>query len=195
VVYVDGKLTSKVMKLYDELLEGEQKELFNSIINWKNLRMVSDYNTGTRMIMADTEPHITISSSGMADKGHVLEHIKQSVKSNNDVIIFSGYSSPNSLASRLKEKITNPNKKNILIEKNNYPFNCNVIELKTFSSHIQRQELINYIKEMNVSDKVILVHGEKNGRDVLAKEVVEECMKVNKTTRVISCERNMIIEF
>ncbi len=194
-VYLDGKLTSKVMKIYGELLEGEQKELFDSIINWKNLKMVSDYNTGTRLILSDKEPHLTISSSGMADKGHVLEHIKQAVKNNNDVIIFSGYSSPTSLATRLKEKIVNPNKKNILIEKNNYPFNCNVIELKTFSSHIQRQELINYIKEMNVSDKVILVHGEKKGRDILAKEVMEECMKVNKTTRVVSAERNMIVEF
>jgi predicted metal-dependent RNase len=195
VIYVDGKLTAKVMKIYSEILEGEQKELFDSIFNWKNLKIVSDFMTGTRMILGDKEPHLTISSSGMADKGHVLEHIKASVKSSKDVIVFTGYSSPTSLASRLKEKIINPNKKNILIEKTNYCFNCEVVELKTFSSHIQRQELINLIKEMNVTDKIILVHGEQEGRKDLAKDAMEECMKINKTTRVISAERNMRIEF
>jgi hypothetical protein len=51
------------------------------------------------------------------------------------------------------------------------------------------------MKEMNVTDKIILVHGEKEGRDVLAQEAIEEIMKVNKTTRVVSAERNMKIEF
>lgn len=195
IIYVDGKLTAKVMKLYSETLEGEQKELFDSILNWKNLKIVSEYMTGTKMILGDKNPHLTVSSSGMADKGHVLEHIKASVKSTKDVIIFTGYSSPTSLASRLKEKIINPNKKNILIEKTNYCFNCGIVELKTFSSHIQRQELINLIKEMNVTDKIILVHGEQEGRKQLAIEAMEECMKINKTTRIVSAERNMRIEF
>ena len=194
IVYLDGKLTSKVMKVYDDILEGEQKELFEEILNWKNLKIISDYMTGTRMILADQNPHITISSSGMGDKGHVLEHIKASVKSKNDTIIFTGYSSPSSLASRLKEKLINPSKKNILIEKMNFPFHCNIVELSTFSSHIQRQELINLMKEVN-TEKIILVHGEIVGRRQLAKDAMEELMKVNKTTRIVSAERNMKVEF
>lgn len=193
-VYLDGKLTSKVMRIYEEILDGDQKELFNEILHWKNLKMVSDYNFGTRSILADKEPYIVCSSSGMADKGHVLEHIKNSVKSKNDTIIFTGYSSPSSLATRLKEKITNPDKKNILIEKVNFPFNCSVVELNSFSSHAQRDELINIMKEMN-TDKIVLVHGEIDGRKQLCKDAMDEIMKVNKTTRVVSAERNIKIEF
>lgn len=193
-VYVDGKLTSKIMKIYADILENEQKELFEEILNWKNLRIVSDYVTGTKMILAENTPHVVCSSSGFADKGHILEHIKDCVKKKNDTIIFTGYSSPNSLATRLKEKIKNPNKKNILIEKNNYHFNCNVVELSSFSSHIQRQELINLMKELN-TDKIVLVHGEIEGRKQLAIDSMNALKEVSKTTRVVSAEKNMNIEF
>lgn len=193
-VYLDGKLTSKIMKLYGELLEGEQKELFDSIINWKNLKIVSDYMTGTRMILADNNPYICISSSGMADKGHVLEHIKANIKDKKNTILFSGFTSPTSLASRIKEKINNPNKSNILIEKTNYPFRCDVVELTSMSSHIQRKELIEMMKQIR-ADKIVLVHGDIKDSKTLAQEAMDEIMRVNKTTRVLSAEKNMHIEF
>lgn len=194
-VIVDGRLTSKVTKQYSELLEGEQKILFDEIMRWENLRIISDFNKETKVVLGDKTPKIIISSSGFAEKGHILEYIKKTVRKSEDTIIFTGYSSPTSLASRLKEKIIDPTKKNISIEKINHPFNCSVVELSTFSSHIQRQELINLMKEMNITDKIILVHGEKTGRIELAEETMEEIKKINKTTKVMSCEKNMRIEF
>lgn len=194
-VIVDGKLTSKIIKLYGDLLEGEQKEQFNEVINWKNLNIISDYIMGTKMILEDNNPKVIISSSGMCDKGHVTEYLKAYVKSDKNSIVFSGFSSPRSLASRIKEKIINPNKKYILIDKNNLPLNCEVFELNSFSSHIQRNELIDMMKQMNISNKIILVHGDKDGRDLLAKESMVELMKIDKTTRVISATKNMHVEF
>lgn len=194
-VILDGKLTSKIMKVYSDILENEQKELFEDISNWDQLKQISDYNTGTRMMLANPNPYLCVSSSGFADKGHVLEYIKANIRSSKNTIVFSGFSSPSSLASRIKEKIRIPEKKNIVIEKANYSFNCEVYELSSFSSHIQRKELIELMKEMNVSNKIILVHGEVNGRRKLAEEAIEEIMKENKTTRVVSAERNMTIEF
>jgi len=40
-----------------------------------------------------------------------------------------------------------------------------------------------------------LVHGEIDGRKQLCKDAMDEIMKVNKTTRVVSAERNIKIEF
>jgi metallo-beta-lactamase family protein len=194
-VILDGKLTSKVMKAYSKVLEGEQKELFDDISNWEQLKQISDYNTGTRMMLADPNPYLCISSSGMADKGHILEYIKSNIRHSKNTIVFSGFSSPSSLASRIKEKVRNPEKKNIVIEKVSYSFNCEVYELTSFSSHVQRRELIEMMKEMKVSNKIILVHGDLNGRRKLANDAMEEIMKENKTTRVVSAERNMTIEF
>jgi len=51
-------------------------------------------------------------------------------------------------------------------------------------------------EQIKVSDKIILVHGDPKGREVLASETMEEIMsKMDKTTRIISATKNMIVEF
>lgn len=194
-VVVDGKLTSKIMKVYGELLEGEQLELFEKIISWKNLKIISDFQKETSLVLKDNKSKLILGSSGMCDKGHVLEYIKKCVEGENNTMIFTGYSSPTSLASRIKEKNIYPDKKRIKIEKGMYALNCSVVELHSFSSHIQRQQIIDTIKGMNVNKKIILVHGDANGRKELAEELQRELRKINKTTNVVASKKDMIVEF
>jgi metallo-beta-lactamase family protein len=194
-VIVDGKLTSKVMKVYQTLLEDEQLALFEDIINWKNLRIISDFQKETSLMLKDNTPKLIITSSGMCDKGRVVEYIKVLVEDEDNTVMFTGYSSPTSLATRIKEKNIYPDKKRIKIEKGMYALNFKVVELHSFSSHIQRQQIINSLKDMNVGSKIILVHGDSKGKRELAEEIQEVLRSENKTTKVVPATKDMIVEF
>lgn len=42
-VYVDGKLCHSITNAYLEILQGEEKEYFREVLNWKNFIYVRDY--------------------------------------------------------------------------------------------------------------------------------------------------------
>ena len=185
---IDGKLTNALNKAYLEVLEGEQLDLFQEVMKWKNFKFITDYKE-TAACVHDMNPKVVISSSGFADKGHIVSYIKEYISNKNDTIIFVGYASPSSLAGRLRDT----SKKHITIEKGNYSFNCNVIVLNTFSSHIQQEQIINYFKRISISDGIILVHGDKDCKIELQAKGREELSKINKTTPITIATKGMKI--
>ncbi len=186
---VDSKLTKEITKIYTEILEEEDKELFNEVLSWKNFKIISDFKTETTEVLKDRRPKVVISSSGFCEAGHVVEYIRQYLEDEKNTILFCGYASERSLAGRLRKDT-----KTIVIDKNKKPYKkkAKIITLKTFSSHMQRKELINYICSVNC-DKVILVHGSQEAKESLKDGCREELSKRNKTTNVVCGQKNMKI--
>ena len=86
------------------------------------------------------------------------------------------------------DKIKNyPERKTITIDKVSYKNRCNIYSLRTFSSHMQYEELMNYYLNLanNGCDTIWLVHGDANKIE-FKKELEDRIAKINKTTRVIA---------
>ena len=86
------------------------------------------------------------------------------------------------------DKIKNyPEQKTITIDKVAYRNRCNIHSLRTFSSHMQYEELMNMYVSLanNGCDTIWLVHGDYNKIE-FKRELENRITKINKTTKVVA---------
>ena len=85
-----------------------------------------------------------------------------------------------SLASIIKEG----KQKTITVSGHRVKNKCQVTDLHSFSSHMQRDSLLKTYGATEC-EKIILVHGEMNGKIEFAKELQNEISKNDNTSKVI----------
>jgi len=157
-VYVDSPLSQRVSKIYKE-----QYPIFDKAFKsakWTYTSKESKYINKTN------KPCIIISASGMCEAGRVLHHLRNMIGKKNNHIVFCGFAANNTLASRIK----NEDNKTISIFKRQYKKRANIVELKSFSSHIQNKELKDYLSQINC-ETIILKHSEQESKEQFAKEL------------------------
>ena len=64
------------------------------------------------------------------------------------------------------------------------PNMCNVVDLHSFTSHAQRDSLLQYYSSVDC-EKVLLVHGDMDGKVEFAADLEEAISKNNKTSKVV----------
>lgn len=188
-IIVDSPLTQNITNVYKEVLEGENKELIEKITNWKNVKFITE-TSESKASVVDKKPKIVISSSGMLTAGRSVNYLKDFLPNSKDMVIFIGFSSKNTLASKIKNA---KEQKTITIDKIKYANRCGVIDLRSFSSHIQQDELVNYMKNIN-TEKIVLVHGDKSAKLELKNLLEQELDKMCSTTKVVCAHRGMIVK-
>jgi metallo-beta-lactamase family protein len=184
-VICDSPLIWELTKAMNEVLKGESKELFERVLNWKNLRFIKDYNE-SKSTIEDKSPKIVLSSSGFLHKGRSLLYLKEYVSKSKDHIISVGYAPPNSIAGKIKH-----GQKSIFLEGKSYKIKCGITTLNSFSSHITHKELLNYLKDIQ-AEKICLVHGDMGGKLEFKEVLEEELAKKCKTTRVIATNKGSV---
>lgn len=184
-IVVDSPLIWELIKVYKEVLECENAELFEKVCNWKNVRFIKDYNE-SKISVLDKSPKIVLSSSGFLLKGRSVNYLKEFIHNTKDHIISVGYAPPNSVTGKIKN-----GQKYITIDRVSYKNKCGLTVLNSFSSHIPRYELINYLKNIQ-AEKVYLVHGDERGKIELKEDLEIELSNVNRTTRVICTNKDTV---
>lgn len=189
-IIVDSKLSCDISKLYSSVLDGKDLEMWESVYNWQNVKFVSD-KTDSQHCVADPASKIVISSSGFCTNGRIVNYLKQYLKDPNSMVIFSGYTgdNPTYLSYRIKNYREH---KFISINKEQIANKADCITLSTFSSHANHSDLIRYGSSLN-TNKVILVHGSAEGKKCLSEKLKEAISKNDKTYRVMSAFRGMIV--
>ena len=96
-------------------------------------------------------------------------------------IIFCGYSSESTLASKIRfgDRI-------VSIEGEMVENNANITELVSFSSHASREELIDYYINTLRFNKLLLVHGDFDNKVIFAQELQDKLASQGKSSRVIA---------
>ena len=103
----------------------------------------------------------------------------------NDLILFIGYAGEDTLAWKIKHE---KEQKTININGKPYKNKAQIIDLLSFSSHMQRNELINYYKSINC-DKIYLVHSNNNSKLDFKEDLSKAISDNLKSTRVIAVNR------
>ena len=187
-IIVDSPLSCKITDVYKEVLEGDDLDVLSDIINWKNVRFIKD-KIDSNICLADKKSKIVIASSGFLQAGRSVSYLKEFLPNSKDMILFVGYASLSSLAYKIKNGNEN---KTISIEGKPYKNRCKIVCLNSFSSHIQRDEIIDYVKGLKC-EKLYLVHGSKNAKLKLKNLIEIELEKLNKTTKVICVQKGMSV--
>jgi len=178
-VYIDSPLAISIFKDYEEILEGEEKELFDELLRWDKLIFVKE-SEESKSLVSSKEPCLIISTSGMCQVGRVRHHLKELIPNPNATALFVGFSSEGSLASLLRDIKT----KSVTIDQKEYKCRCASYSLKSMSGHAPFAQLLSYYSSINCN-KIILHHGSNGAKETLAKELKKELEKQCKTTRVI----------
>jgi metallo-beta-lactamase family protein len=178
-VLVDSPMSIKICNAYSELLEDEDAEKWKQVVSWKNVRFISDSNV-SREWRESGEPVIVLASSGMMVKGRSTGWAHNMLSKVYDRIIFCGFAAENSLAAIIKKG----EQKTITISGDRVRNKCQVTDLNSFSSHAQRDSLLK-IYGTTQCEKIILVHGDMNGKIEFAKDLQEEISKNNLTSKVV----------
>mgnify|MGYP000846725105 CR=1 FL=1 len=185
-VVIDSPLAVKITKLYKDLLiDNDDLKLYNQVMNWENIKFVEEYED-SKYYQDSKEPMIILSCSGWLNAGRSRTWTKKLLPDAQSYIIFVGYSSEGSLSYRIKHgKVT----KTITIDGKAYPNRCNVIDLKSFSSHMQYNQLLDYYSDVQC-DKIALVHGDFKAKCEFAKELQNTISKKNKCGKVVCVNKS-----
>jgi metallo-beta-lactamase family protein len=180
-ILVDSPLANRLLDCYSSILEDDRKELFDEMMSWKNIRRVITPED-SKAAISDKEAKVILSSSGMLTAGRSVKWTQSILPHENDCILFMGYSGEDTLAWKIKH---NKDNKTININGKPYKNNAQIYDLKSFSSHMQRIDMINYYKSINC-EKIYLVHGDLNKIEFKhdLEEAIFDCLKSTKVVAV-----------
>ena len=178
-VLVDSPMATRICQEYSNLLDGEDADKWKNVVSWKNVHFINDA-IESREWRDSNQPVVVLASSGMMVKGRSVAWAHSIVPHVHDRIVFCGYAAENSLAATIKEG----KQKTITISGHRVNNKCQVTDLHSFTSHIQRDSLINIYGKVE-TEKIILVHGDMDAKIEFAKELQEEISRNNNTGRVI----------
>lgn len=189
-VVVDGRLCNELLDVYERICEGQNKLDIDEILQWKNLIRIRSYPETVKM-SSDKMPKIILANAGFMQVGHVTTWARTLLPNKNNTIIFTGYAPMDSPAGKLKNK-NESGQHSIKMDGSIVFINAEVISFNSFSSHIQYQDLLNYIIQTN-SQEIVLVHGtdKEDFRDDLEKILGDKGL----STKVTLPKKNQIIYF
>ena len=182
-ILIDSPLANRLLDCYSSILDGEKKELFDEIMSWNNIKRVIQPEA-SKAAIADKGAKIILSSSGMLTAGRSVKWTQSILPNENDCILFMGYSGENTLAWKIKY---GKDHKTININGKPYKNKAQIYDLKSFSSHMQRNEMLNYYKSINC-EKIYLVHSDSNKIEFKhdLENAIADCLKSTKVVAVNS---------
>lgn len=187
-ICVDSPLGIRLLKAYQKELPEDMKEPFNDMLSWKNIRYIVEPED-SKAAIAEKTPKVIIASAGMLTAGRSVKWVQSILPESEDCICFIGYCSTNTLAYKIKHAEPNST---ISINGKSVKNNCQIIDLKSFSSHMQNSDLLNYYSSIN-TEKIYLVHSNMNDKLIFKNDLEKKIEEKNKTTKVIAVNRSTII--
>lgn len=176
-VIVDSPLAQQICKIWP----------WN--IGWGNIHFVESW-AESQQLQKQNDKCIIISASGMMNGGRVVEWAKTILPNSNNAILFCGYSSENTLATQIRY-----GNKSINIDGTIVQNNANIVELVSFSSHANYEELMDYYANQCRYDKIALVHGDMKYKPDFARKLQDKLVEQGKSSRVIAVNADSKIYF
>ncbi len=113
-------------------------------------------------------PAVIVAASGMATGGRVPHHLKRLLPHPRNIVAFVGYQAQGTPGRMLVDGADT-----IRIHGEEVEVRARVSRLEAFSAHADEDELVRWVGEA-VPGKIVLVHGERKGRDALARRLQSE---------------------
>lgn len=179
--YLDGPLGIKICKVYekydhyfkDPIKRIEQQEPDHSVLQFPHLTY-TETSEQSKMIRDVDPPKLIIAGSGMMQGGRILHHLKHYLPLPNTRLVVAGYQVEGSLGRKLLD-----GERAVTIHGERIEVNAHIIATRSFSSHMDKEQLVTWLKTMDTPPKAIFLnHGDDDARAALAKELSELEMQV-----------------
>jgi metallo-beta-lactamase family protein len=175
-VYVDSPMGVEISHVHSQFRENYDNET-NALIGKVDLfglaHVTFASNTQqSKQINADRGPCVIIASSPTCEFGRIVHHIKYSIGNPNDLIIFVGWTPPQTLGARLQH---GENRVRLLDQWYDVKFRVETIH--GLSAHADRDELIRFLTPtIHKETQAFVVHGEIDQGEGFAKRLLQSGM-------------------
>lgn len=190
-IVVDSMLSCEISKLYNNILEDENLELWEKVCNWDNVKFITEKDESIACVKAHI-PKVVLSSSGFCTNGRILSYLHEYLSDEKSMVIFSGYAGADNSYLSYRIKNYKENKK-ITISGDPVKNNADCISLNTFSSHANRKDLLEYGSSIN-TEKLVLVHGSIVAKNSLKDDLEKEISKKDKCFKVVASSKDMFLK-
>lgn len=171
-IFVDSPLASRVTEAFrkhPDLYDEETRALLENggePFRFPLLRFTADANE-SKAINDLRGPLMVISSSGMAETGRILHHLRNNIEDPRNLVLITGFQAEHTLGRRLVDK-----EPEVPIFGEPVRLRAEVAKLNELSGHADQAELLDWIRPAaGELKKVFLVHGEPNQQQALAKAI------------------------
>lgn len=179
-IYVDSPLAVNLTKVFRnnwQYFDDITKQAFakeEDPLGYDNITYVEKVNDSKKLNNGGG-PVIIISASGMCENGRILHHLKNNIENPHNMIIVVGFMAKNTLGRRIVER-----EKTVRIFGREKQLNAEVVTLNAFSSHADKDGLVEYAKSCDGRlKKVFIVHGETEQSEVLRANLKRLNIKVS----------------
>jgi metallo-beta-lactamase family protein len=124
----------------------------------------------SKQLTASRMPSIVISSSGMAEGGRVLHHLKAALPNAQNTVLFAGYQGAGTRGRRLVD-----GEKSVKIHGQWIPVAAAIHRIDSMSAHADANEILGWLRGFPTAPKqTFIVHGEPIPQDTLAARIQAE---------------------
>ncbi len=172
-VYLDSPMAIDATEMYSRHHEEHDMEMKaleqsgSSPLRPKQLQFTHSIEESKRL-NSMRGPMVIISASGMATAGRVPHHLKRRLPYRENVVAFVGYQAEGTPGRELLDGTDR-----LRIHGKDIDVRAEVTRLEAYSAHADEDELVRWVTEAS-PEQVVLVHGEDEGREALAKRFREE---------------------
>lgn len=161
-VFVDSPLASRVTEVYRNNPQYYDAETLSVVadrqepFDFPELRYVETVEE-SKSLNSLTEPCVIISASGMCEAGRVLHHLKHAIGDPRNLVLLVSFQAQHTLGRRLQE-----GQSAVRIYGEEVERRCEVVTMNEFSAHADRNDLLHYVRRMNLNrlKRVFIVHAE-----------------------------------
>lgn len=172
-IIVDSPMANKATQItltnpaeYDAEARAIYEMQGRRLVDMKNLRFTATAEE-SRAINDLDGSKVIISASGMADAGRILHHLKHNLWREDSSIVFAGYLAEGTLGRRIVEGA-----KQVKIMGEDIRVNAKIYNMKGFSAHADKEQLISWYSKMTELPKAFFVtHGEYDASSNFANEL------------------------
>lgn len=126
----------------------------------------------SKKINSQRGPCVIIASSPTCEFGRILHHLKESLENPNDVVIFVGWTPPQTLGRRLQD-----GQKRVRVFDRWYDVRCQIRTIHGLSAHADGAELLRFLKPtLTAQTAAYVVHGEPDQAEAFAQHLLEAGM-------------------
>ncbi len=166
-VFVDSPMAvdvTEIFRLHADCFDDEIRAYLeeNDPFGFKQLRYVRSVEE-SKTLNTLHDPFIVIATSGMCESGRILHHLAHHVGDPQSTLLIVSFQAAHTLGRRLADGVSP-----VRILNDRFDVRLQVRALHAFSSHADRNELLNWIGRIPKVGKAYCVHGELAQAQALA---------------------------
>ncbi|MDB5320039.1 MAG: putative RNA-processing exonuclease [Phycisphaerales bacterium] len=171
-VFVDSPMGVEASQAYSQFRENYDAET-TAMIGMRDLFGLSRTTfavtaNDSRKINGQNGPCVIIASSPTCEFGRILHHLALSIEREKDLVLFVGYTPPNTLGRRLQDGA-----QRVRIYDRWYDVRCQVRTIHGLSAHADGDELLRFLTPtLRPETTAYVVHGEEPQAETFANRLV-----------------------